>query len=126
VMTMVAQLAGSKSSIPNVSYLKAVDLWMMMGMVFVFAALIEYAILNSLERHAKQKTQKPGDYKVGIIHYRTDSRCRNKLVNEFIKQNRKCFLSRNGCMLQIFVYDRFIIYCLRTKAFTMSWMTSVI
>ncbi|KAK2170536.1 hypothetical protein LSH36_2g06026 [Paralvinella palmiformis] len=41
-----------------------VDLWMMMGMVFVFAALIEYAILNSLERHAKQKTQKPGDYKI--------------------------------------------------------------
>ena len=71
MMTMVAQLAGSKGSIPSVSYLKAVDVWMMMGMVFVFAALIEYAIVNSLDRRTKHRSLRQADAnKVRVTEYR--------------------------------------------------------
>ena len=51
---MTTQLSGSKTSIPKVSYPKAIDIWMSMGMVFVFSALVEYAFVNALSRkHVK-------------------------------------------------------------------------
>ena len=50
VLTMATQLSGSKSSIPRVSYPKAIDVWMTTCMAFVFAALLEYAFVNALSR----------------------------------------------------------------------------
>ena len=50
VLTMATQLSGSKSSIPKVSYPKAIDVWMSMCMLFVFLSLVEYAFVNALSR----------------------------------------------------------------------------
>ena len=41
---------GSKSSIPKVSYPKAIDVWMATCMIFVFLALLEYAFVNAMCR----------------------------------------------------------------------------
>ncbi|KAK2159282.1 hypothetical protein LSH36_155g04086 [Paralvinella palmiformis] len=62
VLTMTTQLSGSKNSVPKVSYPKAIDIWMSMGMLFVFAALLEYAFVNALSRkHAKRDIYKKTD-----------------------------------------------------------------
>ena len=58
VLTMATQLSGSRSSIPKVSYPKAIDVWMSMGMMFVFAALLEYAFVNVLARNEQDKSAK--------------------------------------------------------------------
>ncbi|KAI0231533.1 Glycine receptor subunit alpha-4, partial [Lamellibrachia satsuma] len=50
VLTMTAQLSGSKASIPKVNYAKAIDNWMTVCTVFVFVALIEYAFVNALSQ----------------------------------------------------------------------------
>ena len=51
VLTTTTQsTAGVNSSLPRVSYIKAIDVWMSTCLVFVFAALIEYAIVNVLAR----------------------------------------------------------------------------
>ena len=38
----------------RVSYIKAIDLWMSTCLVFVFAALIEFAVVNVLSRRKEQ------------------------------------------------------------------------
>ena len=37
-------------SLPRVSYVKAIDVWMSMAVMLVFAALLEFAIVNTLAR----------------------------------------------------------------------------
>ena len=65
VLTMATQLSGSRQSIPKVSYPKAIDVWMAMCMLFVFAALVEYAFVNVMARKPKnakyKKSDNPGD-----------------------------------------------------------------
>ncbi|XP_048773971.1 glycine receptor subunit alpha-2-like isoform X2 [Ostrea edulis] len=50
VLTMTTQSSGAKASLPRVSYVKAIDIWMSTCLLFVFAALIEFAYVNVLAR----------------------------------------------------------------------------
>ncbi|KAK2162724.1 hypothetical protein NP493_1504g00003 [Ridgeia piscesae] len=58
VLTMAAQLSGSKANIPQVHYPKAIDVWMATCMVFVFAAMVKYAFVNSLSRESPKNEKK--------------------------------------------------------------------
>ena len=69
VLTMATQLSGSKASIPQVHYPKAIDVWMSMCMMFVFLSLVEYAFVNALSRESeseKKKREKCEDEKVSF------------------------------------------------------------
>ncbi|NWI22361.1 GLRA4 protein, partial [Sula dactylatra] len=57
VLTMTTQSAGSRASLPKVSYVKAIDIWMAVCLVFVFAALLEYAAVNFVSRQHKEFTR---------------------------------------------------------------------
>ena len=39
-------LSGVRSALPRISYVKAIDIYLVMCFVFVFAALLEYAAVN--------------------------------------------------------------------------------
>ncbi|XP_075264101.1 glycine receptor subunit alpha-3-like, partial [Convolutriloba macropyga] len=58
VLTMTTQSSGALQSLPKVSYVKAIDLWMAVCLLFVFAALIEFAAVNYFSRKAKKKKLK--------------------------------------------------------------------
>ncbi|XP_041359334.1 gamma-aminobutyric acid receptor subunit beta-like [Gigantopelta aegis] len=46
VLTMTTINNGVRSSLPRISYVKAIDIYLVMCFVFVFAALLEYAAVN--------------------------------------------------------------------------------
>ena len=58
VLTMTTQSAGARSSLPRVSYIKAIDVWMSVCLIFVFASLLEFAVVNVFSRK-EPRTIKP-------------------------------------------------------------------
>ncbi|KAL4229686.1 Glycine receptor subunit alpha-3 [Mactra antiquata] len=50
VLTISTQSSGVNASLPRVSYTKAIDVWMATCLVFAFAALIEFAVVNVLSQ----------------------------------------------------------------------------
>lgn len=46
VLTMTTISTGVRSSLPRISYVKAIDIYLVTCFVFVFAALLEYAAVN--------------------------------------------------------------------------------
>lgn len=60
VLTMTTQLSTSRSNMMKVSYPKALDVWYAFCMIMVFAALLEYAVVNVLSRR-EFKTQRRAD-----------------------------------------------------------------
>lgn len=54
VLTMTTQKSAAISSLPRVSYVKAIDIWMAMCLVFVFAALLEFAFVNVMQRRQQK------------------------------------------------------------------------
>ncbi|XP_029114803.1 glycine receptor subunit alpha-3 [Scleropages formosus] len=73
VLTMTTQSSGSRTSLPKVSYVKAIDIWMAVCLLFVFSALLEYAAVNFVSRQHKEllrfrrrrKKSKEGDAREG-------------------------------------------------------------
>nr|WMV64441.1 GABA-gated anion channel LCCH3 subunit [Pardosa pseudoannulata] len=61
VLTMTTISTGVRSSLPRISYVKAIDIYLVMCFVFVFAALLEYAAVNYTywgSTRAKKKAKK--------------------------------------------------------------------
>ncbi|XP_064607976.1 glycine receptor subunit alphaZ1-like [Liolophura sinensis] len=50
VLTMTTQTSAAGATLPRVSYTKAIDIWMSTCLIFVFSALIEFAVANVLAR----------------------------------------------------------------------------
>ncbi|KAG5682910.1 hypothetical protein PVAND_012228 [Polypedilum vanderplanki] len=67
VLTMTTISTGVRSSLPRISYVKAIDIYLVMSFVFVFAALLEYAAVNYTYwgKRAKKKSKiKKGEKKI--------------------------------------------------------------
>ncbi|KAL1414270.1 hypothetical protein MTO96_030506, partial [Rhipicephalus appendiculatus] len=61
ILTLATQVVQSRSSLPPVDYLKAVDVWLFVCLVMVFASLLEYAVAYNFEKilalERKRKTE---------------------------------------------------------------------
>ncbi|XP_035856521.1 glycine receptor subunit alpha-3-like isoform X2 [Sander lucioperca] len=72
VLTMTTQSSGSRTSLPKVSYVKAIDIWMAVCLLFVFSALLEYAAVNFVSRQHKEllrfRRQHKTKSKEGEVH----------------------------------------------------------
>ena len=71
VLTMTTISTGVRSSLPRISYVKAIDIYLVMCFVFVFAALLEYAAVNYLYWGTRAKRRKR---KTEVTKTKTDNR----------------------------------------------------
>ncbi|XP_067313491.1 glycine receptor, alpha 4a [Pseudorasbora parva] len=84
VLTMTTQSSGSRASLPKVSYVKAIDIWMAVCLLFVFAALLEYAAVNFVSRQHKE-----------FIRLRKKQR-RQRIEEEFVRESRGFYFRGYG------------------------------
>ncbi|OAF67183.1 GABA(C) receptor [Intoshia linei] len=57
-LAITTQMAGASSSVmPKVSYVKAIDVWLTSCMFFLFAAVVEFAIVNTIARREDEKAK---------------------------------------------------------------------
>ncbi|XP_064609322.1 glycine receptor subunit alpha-3-like [Liolophura sinensis] len=56
VLTLTTQSSTLQASLPQVSYVKALDAWLATCLCFVFAALLEFAAVNVLSRQNKSES----------------------------------------------------------------------
>ncbi|CAH1264594.1 GABRB3 [Branchiostoma lanceolatum] len=61
VLTMTTFITSARASVPKISYVKAIDVYLIICFLFSFGALIEYAIVNytTLVRQKKETTKTP-------------------------------------------------------------------
>ena len=57
VLTMTTQSSSARASLPKVSYVKSIDIWMVVCLIFVFVALVQFAYVNVLSRAEKKRKQ---------------------------------------------------------------------
>ena len=73
MLTMTTISTGVRSSLPRISYVKAIDIYLVMCFVFVFAALLEYAAVNytywgaRAKKKKKEKKQKEKEAKELVV-----------------------------------------------------------
>ncbi|KAL4230217.1 Glycine receptor subunit alpha-3 [Mactra antiquata] len=71
VLTMTTQSAGARASLPKVSYIKGLDIWMAVCLIFVSSALIEFAYVNVFSRVENRRRRE------SMRQYVTQSRTEN-------------------------------------------------
>ncbi|WAR00306.1 GLRA3-like protein, partial [Mya arenaria] len=102
VLTMTTQSAGARSSLPKVSYIKGIDVWMAVCMVFVFIALIEFAFVNVNTRVGKRRDTKTKKETTSLV--KKDGELKNDTPNDGRLNRWNVFVSsRNNARIM----DRF-------------------
>ena len=61
------KMASMQSSLPPVAYTKAVDVWTGVCVIFVFSALLEYALVNYAARSDSQRQQKEQERRESLL-----------------------------------------------------------
>ncbi|XP_055601269.1 gamma-aminobutyric acid receptor subunit beta-like [Uranotaenia lowii] len=86
VLTMTTISTGVRSSLPRISYVKAIDIYLVMCFVFVFAALLEYAAVNytywGARAKKKSKKNKEAEKKVSRKQENNASGCSSEDIIE--------------------------------------------
>jgi hypothetical protein len=89
VLTMTTISTGVRSSLPRISYVKAIDIYLVTCFVFVFAALLEYAAVNYTFWNTRERKEK-----FHLIKEKNDSKTKNNrtLKNDTSLKKRESHL----------------------------------
>lgn len=101
---------GVRSSLPRISYVKAIDIYLVMCFVFVFAALLEYAAVNYTYwgARAKKKTKKKDTDEKKVVSSKSGKI--SLFINTYFSKYTACIilfiLYKFSCVHIICIYNR--------------------
>lgn len=75
VLTMTTIITGVSASMPQVSYVKAVDMYLWTSFLFVFLSVIEYAAVNYFTTVEEMKKLKRGKVSIRMTFILIDYDC---------------------------------------------------
>ncbi|XP_002741883.1 glycine receptor subunit alpha-2-like, partial [Saccoglossus kowalevskii] len=90
VLTMTTQSSGANETLPKVSYIKAIDIWMSVCLLFVFAALVEFAAANYMYRAStveKKTTKNNNKSRASSSQLNGENSLDTKHVPFYVKEN---------------------------------------
>ncbi|CAG2113680.1 unnamed protein product [Medioppia subpectinata] len=58
MLTLVTSAKSARDKLPRVSYIHALDIWIIVCTIFIFASLVEYATVNFIYHKEKRRTNK--------------------------------------------------------------------
>ena len=61
ILTMTTWSSGIQDSLPRVSYIKSIDVWMSMCLTFVFASVVEVGLVSAISRKTMDSSTQPHD-----------------------------------------------------------------
>lgn len=95
LLTLATQNTQSQSSLPPVSYVKAIDVWMSSCTVFVFMSLMEFAVVNHYMGYTGTTKLMRG-YSVDELDKMVPNNAKNERVEEKLLLQRKNGVSVRG------------------------------
>lgn len=119
LLTLATQNTQSQQSLPPVSYVKAIDVWMSSCSVFVFLSLMEFAIVNNYMGPVATKSMKgysdedlqsadnfDGDKRPSLPQY--DTFCSGREIALFIDRMSRFFFPFSFFILNVVYWTTFL------------------
>lgn len=119
LLTLATQNTQSQQSLPPVSYVKAIDVWMSSCSVFVFLSLMEFAIVNiymgpvatkSMKGYSDEDISedefKNGDHRPSLPQY--DTFCSGREIALFIDKMSRFFFPFSFVILNVVYWTTFL------------------
>ncbi|XP_025016946.1 glycine receptor subunit alpha-2 isoform X1 [Tetranychus urticae] len=96
-LALITQFSGLKSRLPQVSYINALDVWMVSCMLFVFSTIIVTTLIIVINRHTKELAKQ---MQIDQTKSKRLSRVENSLLNRVSSYGNQSCIS-NGTKLDI-------------------------
>ncbi|XP_077867201.1 glycine receptor subunit alpha-1-like [Saccoglossus kowalevskii] len=108
LLTLCTQMNGIQGTMPKIAHLKAIDVWMSACLVFVFAALVEYAAVNYISLRIKRQSRRRQTSSEMVNSLKEKQRADNTTTELYYGFNRSCPFVCELSPEQIDYYSRII------------------